>query len=129
MLRNINGQCALVVADLQDNKNDAAVVNRQLQVEQDLKDLLDTFKQLAGSKSGSSSCRGCKNDKNKLLAELRVLRMMQVRVNVQTEKADQERGAASSLSAELKAKIVAAKGGQGQVRDATERIHQQLMGE
>ena len=105
------------------------MIAHEKQVEQDLSDLLDTFKQLANSKSskpGGGQCRGSKDDKNKLLAELRVLRMMQVRVNTQTDQADQQRGASSDLSPELKTTIAAAADGQKQVHDATEQIHQQL---
>ena len=128
-LREVDAQCALIVASLQDNQVDEPVVHREKQVEQDLSDLIDTFKQLASAKTGSGQGRGVKDDKNKLLAELRVLRMLQVRVNAQTEEANQERGAQSDLSPELKAKVAAAKDGQAQVRDATDEIHKQLMGQ
>ena len=56
-----------------------------------MQDLLDTFKQLAASKMGNGSCN-CKGDKNKLLAELKVLRMLQIRVNEETTDADGHRG-------------------------------------
>jgi hypothetical protein len=125
----VDARCALIVAALQDNQISEPLVTREKQVEQDLADLIDTFKQLASAKMGNGQCRGCKDDKNKLLAELRVLRMLQMHVNAQTEQADQERGAESDLSPELKAKIVAAKDGQGQVRDATDEIHKQLTGQ
>jgi hypothetical protein len=90
--------------------------------------LIDTFKQLASAKMGNGQCN-CKGDKNKLLAELRVLRMLQVRVNSQTQQADQERSAQSDLSPELRDKIATAKDGQEQVRKATDEIHKQLTGQ
>jgi hypothetical protein len=119
----------LIVASLQDNQISEPLVTREKQVEQDLSDLIDTFKQLASAKTGSGQGRGVKDDKNKLLAELRVLRMLQMHVNTQTEQADQERGAGPDLSPELRAKIAAAKDQQGQVRDATDEIHKQLTGQ
>jgi hypothetical protein len=127
-LREVDAECAVIVGDLQNNQVGQPLVTREKQVEQDLSDLIDTFKQLASAKMGKGQCRGCKGDKNKLLAELRVLRMLQVRVNAQTEQADQERDGQAGLSDELKAKIAAARDAQGQVRDATDEIHRQLTG-
>ena len=125
-LREVDGECAQIAGALQDNQIDEPLVTREKQVEQDLSDLIDTFKQLASAKMGKGQCRGCKSDKNKLLAELRVLRMLQVRVNAQTQQADTDRAQQTDLSPDLKAKIAAAKDAQGQVRDATDAIHKEL---
>jgi hypothetical protein len=127
-LREVDAQCATIVGALQDNQISEPLVAREKQVEQDLSDLIDTFKQLASAKMGNGQCN-CKGDKNKLLAELRVLRMLQVRVNSQTQQADQERSAQSDLSPELRDKIATAKDGQEQVRKATDEIHKQLTGQ
>jgi cytochrome c556 len=131
-LRAVDAECATIVGSLQDNQIGEPLVVREKQVEQDLSDLIDTFKQLASAKMGNGQCN-CKGDKNKLLAELRVIRMMQVRVNAQTTEADADRGGQvggqADLSPDLQAKIAAARDGQGQVRDATEAIHKELAGQ
>ena len=96
-------------------------------IERDLKDLIETFKELQSSGSQPSNCQGCKGDKNKLLAELKVLKMLQVRVNEETKDTDGSRAAAMrELPAPLKQKIGTIRDNQQQVRDATESIHKRV---
>src|SRR5207244_3356128 len=70
-LRRVEQKCALIAAKLDDAQADAKVIALEWQVERDLQDLLDTFKQLASGKMSSGNCKGCKGDANKLLAELK----------------------------------------------------------
>ena len=66
--------------------NAATGVRREENRDPNLADLLDTFKQLAGQPSDDpSNCRGCKGNTNKLLAELRTLRVVQARVTKETD--------------------------------------------
>lgn len=132
-LKRVQQKCAVIAATLDDSKADQALIAAEIQVEKDLKDLLDTFKELSASKVTPGSCQGCKGDKNKLTAELRVVRLMQTRVNDETKSVDGDRTktlAAADLPANinpmLREKILAVRDGQADVRDAMDRIHQQL---
>ncbi len=131
-LKRIQQKCAVVAARLDDSKLDEPMIDSQKKIERDLKDLLDTFKQLSASKTTPSSCKGCKGDKNKLLAELKVVRMMQIRVNEDTKTVDAERAesaaaaAAANLNPVLRDKILVVRDAQGEVQAAMQHIHDQL---
>ncbi len=127
-IQSIQRRCIFIVNDLQQGRDTDPVIGSEKQVERDLQDLLDTFKQLAASKMGNGSCN-CKGDKNKLLAELKVLRMLQIRVNEETTDADGHRAASMpELSKEMRDKIGTIRDAQQNVQDAADKIHQQLMG-
>jgi len=130
-LRRVQQKCTAIAASLDAARADATTVDAEKQVERDLQDLIDTFKQLAAGKITPGSCKGCKGDKNKLLAELKVVRMMQTRVNADTRDADAARPGTSESSAgdvepALRERIWRVRDAQAEVRDAVERIHQQL---
>ncbi len=133
-LRRVQQKCALIAATLDDAQADGSVVAREIEVENDLQDLLDTFKQLAASRIGEGNCRGCKGNPSKLLAELKVVRMMQARVSGATKSVDGERpegdGDAMNLPPNtdpmLRDKILAVRDGEAEVRDAMRRIQEQL---
>ena len=77
---------------------------------------------------GSGQCN-CKGDKNKLLAELKVLRMLQIRVNEETTDVDGRRAnAMPELSKEMREKIGTIRDAQQSVQDAADKIHEELMG-
>ena len=76
----------------------------------------NAVKQLASEPGPPSNCRGCKGNKNKLLAELKVMRLLQLRVNEETRDVDGLRaGAEARLSPEMRDKI-------GSVRDHQESL-------
>lgn len=129
-LRQVQQKIAVIAAGLNDSKADARTITSEIEVETDLKDLLDTFKELAATKVTPGSCKGCKGDKNKLVAELKVVRFMQNSVNGQTRNVDAERPKASDLPTDidpmLKDKILAVRDRQADARDAMQRIHDQL---
>jgi hypothetical protein len=129
-LKAVRASCSAVSDQLQTGVADAALVDSEKRIEQDLQDLLDTFKQLASEPGPLSQCRGCKGNKNKLLAELKVLRMMQVRVNDRTARADGERAAhpATQPSAELNSTVAAIRDSQKDIETATQRIQAELSG-
>ena len=113
--------------DFQNGRDAEPTIGSEKQVEQDLADLIATFKQLASSKMGNCNCRGCKGDKNKLLAELKVLRMLQMRVNEETKDTDGRRAAElSELSPEMRQKIGSIKENQDAVQTAVDKIREQL---
>jgi hypothetical protein len=108
---------------------DAPVVSDEKKIESDLADLLDTFKQLAGQPSDDpSNCRGCKGNTNKLLAELRTLRIVQLRVNAETDAADKARAGSTEIPPELKDRVALAHQRQQQVSSALEHIEAELAG-
>jgi hypothetical protein len=127
-IQSIQRRCILIVNDFQQGRDSDQTVASEKQVERDLQDLIDTFKILANSKMGNGKCN-CKGDKNKLLAELKVLRMLEIRVNEETMDADGRRaGAMAELSKEMRDKIGTIRDAQQSVHDAAEKIHEQLMG-
>src|SRR5207244_4664966 len=79
-IASIQRRCIYIVNDFQQGRDNQQVIATETQVERDLQDLLDTFKTLDKSKMGDCQCN-CKDDKNKLLAELKVLQIIQIRVN------------------------------------------------
>jgi len=135
-LKRVQQKCAVVAAQLDDAKADAGNVTKQMQIERDLQDLLDTFKQLASSRMTPGGNCNCKGDRNKLLAELKVVRMMQARANEETRSVNDERGAANPANAAdalpanvwpmLREKILVVRDVQADARDALKRIHEQL---
>jgi hypothetical protein len=131
-IRRVQQKVATIAATLDDSKADAKLVQSEIQVEKDLQDLLDTFKELASAKVTPGNCN-CKGDKNKLEAELKVVRMMQLRVNDETLNADKQRPpVAADLPANvnpmLREKILATRDGQTDVKTVLDKIHQQLTG-
>jgi len=126
-LKNIERRCVYVQNDLQQSRAGQPVIAAEVAVERDLKDLIDTFKELQSSTAQPSQCKGCKGDRNKLLAELKVLKMLQVRVNEETKDADGSRAAAlQELPAALKQKIGTVRDNQQQVEEATDAIHKRI---
>ncbi|HEX3359241.1 MAG TPA: hypothetical protein VHS31_19845 [Tepidisphaeraceae bacterium] len=125
-LQSIQRRCIYIVNDFQQGRDSDETIGSEKQVERDLQDLIDTFKQLAASKMSSGQCN-CKGDKNKLLAELKVLRMLQNRVNEETADTDGRRAAAmSELSPAMRDKIGTVRDSQQQVQDALDNIRAQL---
>jgi hypothetical protein len=123
-LKSVQRRMLYVTADLQAARGGEPTITAEKQIERDLSDLIDTFKELANSSGEPSQCKGCKGDKNKLLAELKVLRMLQVRVNEETKDADGRRTAAlRELPPELKKKIGTVTEMQSQVEEGTEKLH------
>jgi hypothetical protein len=123
-LKSVQRRMLYVTADLGAGRGSSQTIEAEKQIEKDLADLIDTFKQLNNSSNQPSQCKGCKGDKNKLLAELKVLRMLQVRVNEETKDADGRRSAAmKELPTELKKKIGSVADMQSQVEEATDKLH------
>ncbi|HEX8525052.1 MAG TPA: hypothetical protein VF669_22565 [Tepidisphaeraceae bacterium] len=126
-LQSIGRRCTVIQNDLTQGRANQNVIAAEQQVERDLKDLIETFKELAKSTAKPSQCKGCGGDKNKLLAELKVLKMLQVRVNEETKDADGRRAAAArELPKDLKEKIGTTKDMQVQVRDAMDALHHRV---
>jgi hypothetical protein len=124
---NLERDMLYVAGDLTGGRGDERVIGVERGIEQDLRDLLETFTtlQLDGK---CSSCKGCKGNKNKLIAELKVVRMFQLRVNKQTLDADGDAhraAAAAELPPALREKIGKVRDGEDSVRNIMEKIHDQ----
>gem|GEM_PF-1013636 len=128
-LENLHRNMLYAAGDLKGGRADERVIATMQGIEQDLRDLLETFKELSRNGDGKAgNCKGCKGNKNKLLAELKVVRMLQLRVNKQTLEADADKhraAAAAELPPELREKVGKVRDAEGLVRDAMERLHQQ----
>ena len=124
-IRAVQRRCLYVVADLEAGRGDERVVAAERQIERDLSDLIDAMKEAASmASSNPSQCKSCKSNKNKLLAELKVLRLVQLRVNEETKDANGRRAAAvAELPKELKDKIGTIRDNQAQAHDAANKIH------
>lgn len=126
-LEEIGRRCVFLQNDLPGGKSGKPVIAQSKAIEEDLASLIDTFKELAASSNSQSQCKGCKGDKNKLLAELKVLRLLQTRVNQETVDIDGERAKAlAEMPADLKAKIGTTHEHQVTARDAAEKIHKSV---
>ncbi len=125
-LADLKTSCESVADRLSDAKADIPLVDDEKQIEQNLQDLLDTFKQLASQQGEGGKCHGCKGNKNKLLAELKVMRLLQSRVTAQTRRVDAQR--ATDDSADMQAKIVAVHDEQDRVRQAMQKLQDELSG-
>lgn len=129
-LETLQRNMLLVSGDLTGGRGDERVINTEIAIEADLKDLLDTFKDTPSGTGQSGECNGCKGNLNKLLAELKVVRMMQLRVNKGTVDADGEArrvaAATAELPTDLREKIGTLRDGEASTRDAMERLHERF---
>ena len=74
----VASEIELVADDLADGDASRRVIDAEYQIEEDLTALLDALKE--ASKAGgqkASKCKGCNGSRNKLLAEVKMLRWMQ----------------------------------------------------
>jgi hypothetical protein len=106
------------------------VVDAERQIEADLKELLNCLKQLPTtgkpSDEKSQNAQSREREINRLLAELKMIRMLQVRVNRDTKQADEKRAAElERLTAETRQKIEAIHDRQQDVHDVTEKLNTQ----
>ena len=120
-LEDLGRRMAFLQNDLDNGRAGPPVEDQSKQIEQDLSDLIETFKQLSGSPN-PSNCRGCKGNKNKLLAELKVLRLLQTRVNRETATADHDRAALAEMSPDLRARIEGTASHQSQAKAVADQI-------
>jgi hypothetical protein len=102
------------------------VVALEKQIEEDLQALLEAMKQLPSQSDSGRQQPGNAADRqrqlNRIIAELKMVRMLQVRVNRDTKDVDKKRPAEKDLPAILTRRIEALQGRQEDVHDVTERI-------
>ncbi|HZZ29936.1 MAG TPA: hypothetical protein VFE46_18210 [Pirellulales bacterium] len=103
------------------------VVSAEKQIESDLKELLECMKQLpsSGKSDNKKSPDGQDRQRelNRIIAELKMIRMLQTRVNRDTKHTDDDRTArADHLSAELQQRLQALHDRQQDVEDVTDKL-------
>jgi hypothetical protein len=105
------------------------VVSAEKQIEGDLQSLLEAMKQMpsAGRDRSAGKQRPPTDDEqrrelNRLIAELKMVRLLETRLYQNTTTADRDRAATPSLPAALRRQIMELGGRQEDVRDVTERL-------
>jgi hypothetical protein len=107
------------------------VIAAERKIERDLADLIDTFKesgQSSGRNGKTSPRQAAKNDRNKLLAELKAVRLLQVRINEETKDLDDHRVAIKGLPKALQDQILDNRDHQAIVRDTLDRLNAVVSG-
>ncbi|HVX13025.1 MAG TPA: hypothetical protein VHC22_17710 [Pirellulales bacterium] len=117
---------ASVQDSLTDGDGSEPVVEAERQIEADLQALLDAMKQLPSSKmsdrKGERGQQDRQRELNRLIAELKMIRLLQIRTNQRTANVDKSRAGLAALSAAVKEQIEAVADQQDFVREATERL-------
>ena len=114
-------QMSLAEGDASDD-----VVAAEKQIEEDLKTMLEVVNEMsdANSKSGKRG-RGNPEDErkeqNRIISELKMIRLLQTRTQQNTTDVDAKR-ASASLSPVMRKRIEELEGRQEDIRDATERL-------
>lgn len=88
----VREQMELVDEGLLRAQADKEMVADQKRIETDLQALLDAMMDASrpSSKNGGGQCKGCKGNRNKLLAEVKMLRWMQQSVHTRTDRLDKQ---------------------------------------
>ncbi len=124
-LRSVIDQMEIVAADLNAGRASDVVTGRQKQIEDDLQQLLDALKQ-ASRPSGASmggQCSGCNGNLNKLLAEVKMLKWMEVGLNRDTRQVEAEFAGKSPKDPELVARLKSLTEQQQKIQAITIRLH------
>ncbi len=102
------------------------VIADEERIEADLQSLLDAMKQMPAAGKGDGGKNGNRQDQerelNRLIAELKMVRLLETRVHQDTADTDRERSDAPAVSAKLRRQIDALSGRQEDIRDVTERL-------
>lgn len=102
------------------------VVNAERQIEADLAALLEAMKQMPSSKSPNGRAQRGQQDRerelNRLVAELKLIRLLQLRTNRQTTDVDGQRPAGRTLPAELRERLENVADHQDHIREAMQRL-------
>ena len=126
-LRLVRDEMAGVQSSLAKGDATEPVVNAEKQVEADLKALFEALKQMPAaappkSGKGKGGSEEQERELNRMVAELKLLRLLQMRVNQETVGTDQKRQQAAGISAALRRQIEDIGGRQEDVRDVTEKL-------
>ncbi|MEM7393791.1 MAG: hypothetical protein AAF492_15730 [Verrucomicrobiota bacterium] len=128
ILGSIERRTIYISTDLKSGNGDEQVVSSEKKVEKDLADLLEAMEDAAGraGESSSDSCSSCggESNRNRILSELKILRLLQVRVNEETMDVDGRRARLKEkMSPELQKTIGSVREHQDDVMKATLKLH------
>jgi len=116
-----------VEASLEAGDASSQVVDAEKRIEEDLKSLLEAMKQLPSPVSSGKPRKGSPQERlrelNRLVAELKMIRILQQRINTTTAKVDRDRAEqVENLSTQLRRRIDDLRGSQEDVLDVTDRL-------
>jgi hypothetical protein len=102
------------------------VVTAEKQIEADLKAMLEVVNEMSDANSkngrrGGNSAEDQRKEQNRIISELKMIRLLQTRVEQRTTEVDGKRSTAS-LSPALRKRIEELEGRQEDIRDATEQL-------
>ncbi|MBX3441212.1 MAG: hypothetical protein KF774_02305 [Planctomyces sp.] len=125
-LQGVISRMEHVAADLSSGVANDDVIGREKQIEEDLQELLNALKQASrpsNSQSGGQ-CSGCNGNLNKLLAEVKMLRWMELALNKDTQTLKDELSAAPD-DAQLLERIAPLRQRQQKIQTITQQLHDQ----
>ena len=110
---------------LEQGQADQEIIADQQQIEKDLQALLDAMQEASRpvSKNGGGQCKGCQGNRNKLLAEVKMLRWMQQSVHQRTENLDRQIADKKITGDSLKDRIELLTVRQKEIDMVTGRLH------
>ncbi len=123
-LQDIVSKMELVRDNLKTGVGNEEVVVLEIEIEEDLQGLLDSLKQASkpNPDGEAGECMGCKGNMNKLLAELKMLRQMEVSLQSQTKRLDDKVVAKKITEAERTEKCAPLQTRQEEVLETTTKI-------
>ena len=121
----IREQMEFVSEGLEQGQADQEIIADQQQIEKDLQALLDAMQEASRpvSKNGGGQCKGCQGNRNKLLAEVKMLRWMQQSVHQRTENLDRQIADKKITGDSLKDRIELLTVRQKEIDTVTGRLH------
>lgn len=121
----VREQMDFVQEGLNRSQADKEMIEDQKQIEEDLQALLDAMIEASrpSNKNGGSQCKGCKGNRNKLLAEVKMLRWMQQAVYKRTENLDKQIGQNKISEKALKERFDLLSVRQKEIDTITGRLH------
>ncbi|HVJ84834.1 MAG TPA: hypothetical protein VM452_04270 [Caulifigura sp.] len=124
-LRGVIDQMELVAAELSSGRANDSVIDREKQIEDDLQELLNALKQASRPTSSQSGgqCSGCNGNLNKLLAEVKMLKFMELGLNKETRKVEAEFAGKPMKDPELAARLKSLTEQQQKIQMITQRLH------
>jgi hypothetical protein len=126
-LHVVRDEMEAVQASLRESKANADVIAAEKQIEADLEGLLDAMKQMPATGKGEGGGNGGnaedqERELNRLIAELKMIRLLETRVQQDTSATDRGRENSPAISTALRRQIEQLTGHQEDVRDVTERL-------
>ncbi len=126
-LRVVRDEMQDVQTTLAKGEAGSEVIADERRIEADLQSLLDAMKQMPATGKGEGGRSGNQQqdrerELNRLIAELKMVRLLQTRVHQDTSDTDRDRGEQAEIASGLRRKIENLGGRQEDIRDVTERL-------